>query len=60
MPNLRDPAGRNAPNGEPAVVLDRLRAEDHRRALEMSVDDVLERIRSLAEFASWIGMPARR
>lgn len=40
-------------------MLERARAADQRRALEISVDEVLERIRRLAEFARWIGMPAR-
>lgn len=48
------------PNGEPSLSMDLLRARDQRDALEMSVDEVLERIGRLAEFALWIGMPARR
>jgi hypothetical protein len=51
--------GRRAPNGEPSAALASARAADQRHALEMSVDEVLERIRRLAEFARWIGMPAR-
>jgi len=40
-------------------MLERTRAADGRQALDMTVDEVLERIRRLAEFARWIGMPAR-
>jgi len=48
------------PNGEVPSAMDRLRARDQREALEMSVDEVLDRIGRLAEFALWIGMPVRR
>jgi hypothetical protein len=51
---------RRTPNGESADELDRRRRADQRGALAMSPDEVLERIRRLADFATWIGMPVHR